>query len=206
MAPYPRQRDACRHAGLHVSGVRGSLDDLIERNSFRRMGTHNTETHSRRQRTCSCSWPTLTRCPRRRRSRSSRPARHRCRCTSSSKTTSTASNGPPTRAAGAPRSTLGPRRAQASATRTAQNGNEMLAASGWHCSYCFRTIAEFRTKMLAASHVERLLHRPNRASLTLSSTIQFKICKGEDCMGCCPRPTRGPSSSASGRAQSGTPT
>lgn len=68
----------------------------------------------------------------------------------------------------------------------AQNSNVMLAASGWHCSYCFRTLSEFRTKMLSASHVERLLHRPNRASLTLSSTIQSKICRGEDLYGMLP--------------------
>ncbi|KZP00759.1 glycosyltransferase family 17 protein [Calocera viscosa TUFC12733] len=52
-----------------------------------------------------------------------------------------------------------------------------LADSGWHCSYCFRTISEFAEKMQGFSHADRL--RGNRA-LLLPAHIQRIVCEGTD--------------------------
>ncbi|ONK58749.1 uncharacterized protein A4U43_C09F16260 [Asparagus officinalis] len=54
--------------------------------------------------------------------------------------------------------------------------DDLLADSGWHCSFCFRYISEFVFKMKAYSHVDRV-----RFSYYLSpSRIQDVICKGAD--------------------------
>lgn len=54
--------------------------------------------------------------------------------------------------------------------------DELLADSGWHCSFCFRYLSEFVFKMKAYSHVDRV-----RFSYYLKpSRIQKVICKGED--------------------------
>lgn len=54
--------------------------------------------------------------------------------------------------------------------------NDLLADSGWHCSFCFRYISEFIFKMKAYSHVDRV-----RFSYFLSPTrIQDVICRGAD--------------------------
>ncbi|URE28887.1 glycosyl transferase family 17 protein [Musa troglodytarum] len=54
--------------------------------------------------------------------------------------------------------------------------DDLLADSGWHCSFCFRHISEFIFKMKAYSHVDRV-----RFSYYLSpSRIQDVICHGAD--------------------------
>lgn len=54
--------------------------------------------------------------------------------------------------------------------------DDLLADSGWHCSFCFRHISEFIFKMKAYSHNDRV-----RFSHYLNpKRIQGKICDGED--------------------------
>ncbi|ONK78309.1 uncharacterized protein A4U43_C02F17060 [Asparagus officinalis] len=54
--------------------------------------------------------------------------------------------------------------------------DDLLADSGWHCSFCFRYISEFVFKMKAYSHVDRV-----RFSYFLSpQRIQDVICRGAD--------------------------
>ncbi|KAG0462598.1 hypothetical protein HPP92_021074 [Vanilla planifolia] len=54
--------------------------------------------------------------------------------------------------------------------------DDLLADSGWHCSFCFRYISEFAFKMKAYSHVDRV-----RFSYYLKpSRIQDVICRGAD--------------------------
>lgn len=54
--------------------------------------------------------------------------------------------------------------------------DDLLADSGWHCSFCFRYISEFIFKMKAYSHVDRV-----RFAYFLSpSRIQDVICRGAD--------------------------
>lgn len=54
--------------------------------------------------------------------------------------------------------------------------DELLADSGWHCSFCFRHISDFAFKMQAYSHVDRIRFKyflnPER--------IQDVICRGAD--------------------------
>ncbi|XP_031478349.1 uncharacterized protein LOC116249268 [Nymphaea colorata] len=69
-------------------------------------------------------------------------------------------------------------RYQAGKTRYAhyRQTDNMLADSGWHCSFCFRHISEFIFKMKAYSHVDRV-----RFSYYLNpSRIQDVICRGAD--------------------------
>ncbi|KAI0523104.1 hypothetical protein KFK09_005494 [Dendrobium nobile] len=58
--------------------------------------------------------------------------------------------------------------------------DDLLADSGWHCSFCFRRISEFVFKMKAYSHVDRV-----RFSYYLKpSRIQDVICRGADLLTC----------------------
>ncbi|XP_031481510.1 uncharacterized protein LOC116251399 [Nymphaea colorata] len=69
-------------------------------------------------------------------------------------------------------------RYQAGKTRYAhfRRTDDLLADSGWHCSFCFRHISEFIFKMKAYSHVDRI-----RFSHYLNpSRIQSVICQGAD--------------------------
>ncbi|OAY67032.1 Beta-1,4-mannosyl-glycoprotein 4-beta-N-acetylglucosaminyltransferase [Ananas comosus] len=54
--------------------------------------------------------------------------------------------------------------------------DNLLADSGWHCSFCFRRISDFVFKMRAYSHVDRVRFKYylNR------SRIQSVICRGAD--------------------------
>ncbi|GAA5914564.1 hypothetical protein JCM8208_001204 [Rhodotorula glutinis] len=54
----------------------------------------------------------------------------------------------------------------------------VLANSGWHCSWCFRRLADFRTKAQGYSHVDRLGSRP--AHLLKPERIQHTVCSGLD--------------------------
>ena len=57
-----------------------------------------------------------------------------------------------------------------------RQSNNLLADSGWHCSFCFRHIRDFVFKMKAYSHTDRVrfLHYLN------PERIQDVICKGTD--------------------------
>ncbi|CAI9100836.1 OLC1v1038018C2 [Oldenlandia corymbosa var. corymbosa] len=52
----------------------------------------------------------------------------------------------------------------------------ILADSGWHCSFCFRTLQEFVFKMTAYSHADRV----KRKDFLDYSRIQKIICRGDD--------------------------
>ncbi|KAL2918968.1 hypothetical protein HK105_201238 [Polyrhizophydium stewartii] len=52
----------------------------------------------------------------------------------------------------------------------------MLADAGWHCSFCFRRIADFVFKMVAFSHADRLT---SKAQLD-PARIQKIVCEGSD--------------------------
>ena len=52
----------------------------------------------------------------------------------------------------------------------------MLADSGWHCSFCFRYLSDFKFKMRAYSHADRA----NRAYLLTDEHIQKSVCSGTD--------------------------
>ncbi|BGP37911.1 hypothetical protein JCM10450v2_001847 [Rhodotorula kratochvilovae] len=52
----------------------------------------------------------------------------------------------------------------------------VLANSGWHCSWCFRRIADFVTKATGYSHTDRLGSRPS--ALLRPERIQQTICNG----------------------------
>lgn len=53
---------------------------------------------------------------------------------------------------------------------------KLLADAGWHCSYCFRSLADFQFKMKAYSHADRV-----HSKLVLDpKRIQSVICDGTD--------------------------
>lgn len=60
--------------------------------------------------------------------------------------------------------------------RHSQNSEKALADSGWHCSFCFRTIAEYKLKMEGFSHSDRL---NGKLGLLDPKRIQEVICKGK---------------------------
>ncbi|TFK44857.1 glycosyltransferase family 17 protein [Crucibulum laeve] len=59
----------------------------------------------------------------------------------------------------------------------------ILADSGWHCSYCFRTIPEYIAKMKGFSHSDRI---GGRIDLLDPKRIQQTICRGKDIFGMLP--------------------
>jgi hypothetical protein len=61
-------------------------------------------------------------------------------------------------------------------------GSTLLMDAGWHCSWCFRTLTEFRIKMLGYSHNDRMTSN----KLLESDVLQRKICKGEEPFGMFP--------------------
>ncbi|CAE7077757.1 unnamed protein product, partial [Rhizoctonia solani] len=56
-------------------------------------------------------------------------------------------------------------------------GDHILWDSGWHCSFCFRSIDEFVTKMRGYSHADRI---GGDMSLLDPRRIQDTICSGRD--------------------------
>ena len=58
-----------------------------------------------------------------------------------------------------------------------RHSDTILEDAGWHCSFCFRYLADFRTKMLGFSHFDRVT-RPGQQ--LLDDEIQRKICDGRD--------------------------
>ncbi|GLB37397.1 putative glycosyltransferase family 17 [Lyophyllum shimeji] len=67
--------------------------------------------------------------------------------------------------------------------RHSKSGNRMLADSGWHCSYCFRTIPEYIVKMKGFSHSDRI---GGNMRLLDPRRIQETICRGKDIFGMLP--------------------
>ncbi|KAH8915302.1 glycosyltransferase family 17 protein [Atractiella rhizophila] len=53
----------------------------------------------------------------------------------------------------------------------------VLEDSGWHCSFCFRTIEEVRQKMTGYSHADRV---GGRQDLLTDEWIRESLCKGRD--------------------------
>ncbi|KAL0072685.1 hypothetical protein AAF712_000448 [Marasmius tenuissimus] len=60
---------------------------------------------------------------------------------------------------------------------------DCLADSGWHCSFCFRTIEEYIIKMTGFSHNDRI---GGKKELLEPKNIQDKICEGKDIFGMLP--------------------
>lgn len=58
-----------------------------------------------------------------------------------------------------------------------------LSDAGWHCSFCFRSLGEYVTKMRGYSHSDRL---GGDASLLDEQRIQSVICEGSDIFGMLP--------------------
>ncbi|KAK4053031.1 hypothetical protein OIV83_001765 [Microbotryomycetes sp. JL201] len=68
--------------------------------------------------------------------------------------------------------------------RHGKQTERILLDSGWHCSWCFKTIQEFVTKATGYSHTDRLGNRPS--NLLKPSRIQDTICSGSDFFGMLP--------------------
>ncbi|KIY62315.1 glycosyltransferase family 17 protein [Cylindrobasidium torrendii FP15055 ss-10] len=62
-----------------------------------------------------------------------------------------------------------------------------LADAGWHCSYCFRTLGEYITKMTGFSHADRI---GGNMKLLDPRRIQDIVCKGTDIFGMLPEAYR----------------
>nr|XP_043620947.1 beta-1,4-mannosyl-glycoprotein 4-beta-N-acetylglucosaminyltransferase-like [Erigeron canadensis]XP_043620948.1 beta-1,4-mannosyl-glycoprotein 4-beta-N-acetylglucosaminyltransferase-like [Erigeron canadensis] len=60
--------------------------------------------------------------------------------------------------------------------RHSRQTNLILSDAGWHCSFCFRHLSEFVTKMTAYSHADRV----KKKEFLDYSRIQQKICHGDD--------------------------
>ncbi|KAI8924592.1 glycosyltransferase family 17-domain-containing protein [Entophlyctis helioformis] len=58
----------------------------------------------------------------------------------------------------------------------ARAGDLMLADAGWHCSFCFRRLADFVFKMSAYSHADRV----HSAAVLDPQRIQAVVCEGRD--------------------------
>ncbi|RDB25320.1 Beta-1,4-mannosyl-glycoprotein 4-beta-N-acetylglucosaminyltransferase [Hypsizygus marmoreus] len=67
--------------------------------------------------------------------------------------------------------------------RHSKSGDLLLADSGWHCSYCFRTIPEYIVKMKGFSHSDRI---GGNMKLLDTQRIQETICRGKDIFGMLP--------------------
>jgi hypothetical protein len=55
----------------------------------------------------------------------------------------------------------------------------LLVGAGWHCSWCFRLVAQVRDKAMAYSHADRA----HKASHLDPKAIQERMCAGEDPFG-----------------------
>ncbi|KAF9909547.1 hypothetical protein EC991_008372 [Linnemannia zychae] len=66
---------------------------------------------------------------------------------------------------------------------THQRASQILFANaGWHCSFCFRYIEEFRYKLKAYSHADRLRYK----YMLETEYLQDAICEGKDLFGMFP--------------------
>jgi len=71
----------------------------------------------------------------------------------------------------------------ASYYRHSKSTENVLADSGWHCSYCFRDLSEYSQKMRGFSHSDRI---GGRMDLLEPARIQQNICRGKDLFGMLP--------------------
>ncbi|XP_076921106.1 uncharacterized protein LOC143582423 [Bidens hawaiensis] len=60
--------------------------------------------------------------------------------------------------------------------RHSRQTDTILSDAGWHCSFCFRHLSEFVTKMTAYSHADRV----KKKDYLDYTRIQRKICRGDD--------------------------
>ena len=67
-------------------------------------------------------------------------------------------------------------------TRSA-DAKRLLLHAGWHCSFCFRNIADFQFKMSAFSHADRLLYPEKMLD---PKYIQDRLCSGKELFGMLP--------------------
>ncbi|KAJ3879024.1 glycosyltransferase family 17 protein [Lentinula edodes] len=67
--------------------------------------------------------------------------------------------------------------------RHSKSSENVLADSGWHCSFCFRDLSEFVQKMRGYSHSDRLGGRTEYLEV---ERIQQTICRGKDLFGMLP--------------------
>ncbi|KAF9075608.1 glycosyltransferase family 17 protein [Rhodocollybia butyracea] len=67
--------------------------------------------------------------------------------------------------------------------RHSKSSENVLADSGWHCSFCFRDISEFIQKMRGYSHSDRI---GGRMDYLDPARIQQTICRGKDLFGMLP--------------------
>jgi beta-1,4-mannosyl-glycoprotein beta-1,4-N-acetylglucosaminyltransferase len=67
--------------------------------------------------------------------------------------------------------------------RHSQTSDTALSDAGWHCSFCFRTLAEYAAKMRGYSHADRV---GGNAHLLEEAHIQEVVCRGEDVFGMLP--------------------
>lgn len=58
-----------------------------------------------------------------------------------------------------------------------RQGDMILADAGWHCSWCFRFLADFQFKMTSYSHFDRVTDPVRQLD---PKEIQQKICAGQD--------------------------
>ncbi|KAG0035430.1 hypothetical protein BGZ81_007974 [Podila clonocystis] len=63
-----------------------------------------------------------------------------------------------------------------------QSSGELLTDAGWHCSFCFRHIADFKFKVDAYSHFDRVRY----PYMKTPEWIQRRICDGTDLFGMFP--------------------
>ncbi|TPX62413.1 beta-1,4-mannosyl-glycoprotein 4-beta-N-acetylglucosaminyltransferase [Powellomyces hirtus] len=66
--------------------------------------------------------------------------------------------------------------------RHSRASDDLLVDSGWHCSFCFRSLGDFTFKMTAYSHADRV----RSASQLDEARIQKVICEGSDIYGMLP--------------------
>ena len=62
-------------------------------------------------------------------------------------------------------------------------GKRLLLNSGWHCTFCFRNIADFQFKMVAFSHTDKLMYPKKMLN---PRYIQDRLCSGKELFGMLP--------------------
>ncbi|CAG8809860.1 18174_t:CDS:1, partial [Racocetra fulgida] len=60
--------------------------------------------------------------------------------------------------------------------------DDILSDAGWHCTFCFRYISDFKFKMTSYSHNDRVTNQ----DLLDDNAIQDKICEGKNIFGMFP--------------------
>lgn len=63
-----------------------------------------------------------------------------------------------------------------------RHGNALLMDAGWHCSFCFPTLEDMRSKMAGYAHNDRLTSK----RLLKEGPLRRRVCRGEDPFGMWP--------------------